>query len=719
MTHRQFLKSSLLSAAIIVGVAVASCAARADDAAPPPDPAAKAAPEVLNRAIKVEPTAPQDTGPPTDQGANQGAKAASDAPAPADNASPPPADQGSKAASDAPASAITVLPARTDDIAPPADPIAKAAFDVLDRNCARCHQDGRLINRERPAKNFGNILRLDQIAANPTYVLPGNPAGSKLLRQITDKEMPYDVNYEGTTKYGTVSDADMKALQDWITALGSKAVAACDAHKFITADDMIGYMAADLDKQLPQRRLNMRYLTLTHLANVCTDPDAMKVYRQGAIKFLNSLSRSSDVVRLETIDPEGTILRFSLTDLGWSASDWDTLLALYPYNVQPDTQLNVALSAGTHTPLPYVRADWFTFTLSQPPLYDDMLQMPKTYQELTKSQNVNIEADIRNYTAQRAGFQRSGVSRNNRLIERHPSRNGYFWTSYDFGGNRDHQSLFEFPLGPGGDTGFHHDGGETIYSLPNGFQGYYLNKATGERLDKGPTNIVQDPSRKDMSVSNGISCMGCHDQGMRKAKDDIRDSVMSTRSFPHDTRENVDGLYPPHDKMDGIIDGDARRFADAMVRAGLDPTLKLNGVEMINALFKRYEDDLDLVRAAAEMGLSADAFKDAARDTDSKIKPIVRRLSYGAIPRDQYETIYRDLATQLTDLKVVSITTPAAADHSNKTGDLVKSKSSDHPVSTDHPPVSSDHPARNNDHGYSNDRGYNNNNYNRGYNGYR
>ena len=536
----------------------------------------------------------------------------------------------------------------------PTDPVALAAYNVLEKNCSRCHQEGKLVNRERPAKNFGNILKLDQIAANPTYVLPGNPMGSKLVRQITDKEMPYDVNYEGETKYGTVSEADLKALQDWITALGNRG-ASCEAHKFITPADMVGYMATDLDKQLAARRVTTRYLTLTHLANTCTDPDAMKVYRQGAIKFLNSLSRSADVVRLETIDPEGTILRLNLVDLGWSAADWDKLLTIYPYTVQPDTQLNSALTAGTQTALPYLRADWFTFTLSQPPIYNQVLLLPKTFQELTKSQNVDIEADIRNFVAQRAGFQKSGVSRNNRLIERHPSRSGYFWTSYDFGGNRDHQSLFEFPLGPGGDNGFHHDGGETIFSLPNGFQAYYLNKATGEQLDKGPTNIVQDPSRKDFAVSNGVSCMGCHDQGMRKAKDDIRESVLGTRSFPHDTRETVDGLYPTHDKMDSIIDADARRFADAMGRAGLDPTLKLNGVEMINALFKRYEDDLDMTLAASELGITVKAFKDAAPDADAKIKPLIRRLSQGAMPRDQFEIIVRDLAVQLTDLKAIQI----------------------------------------------------------------
>ena len=44
------------------------------------------------------------------------------------------------------------------------------------------------------------------------------------------------------------------------------------------------------------------------------------------------------------------------------------------------------------------------------------------------------------------------------------------------------QSLFEHPLGPGGTDGFKHDGGEAIFSLPNGFQAYYLNTADGKPL---------------------------------------------------------------------------------------------------------------------------------------------------------------------------------------------------------------------------------------------
>jgi hypothetical protein len=581
---------------------------------------------------------------------------------------------------------------QTAAITPPTDPVAKGAFDMLEKHCARCHQDGKLVDREKPAKNFGNVLKLDELAANPHYVLPGNPLGSKLFKQIADQEMPYDVIYEGETKYGAVSEADIKALSDWITGLGAKATASCEAHKFIEPEDMVSFMAADLEKVPRARRIGTRYLTVTHLANVCMDEKAMKVYRQGAVKLLNSLSRSSDIAKLETIDPEETILRFNLADLGWEAADWNKVLAVYPYNVQPDTQQNTVLSSATGTPLPYVRADWFAFTASQPALYDVLLKLPKTFQALAKDLGVDVEGNIRNFVAQRAGFQKSGVSQNNRLIERHPSRSGYFWTSYDFAGNQARQSLYEHPLGPTHPRAFHADGGETIFSLPNGFQGYYLNKASGEQLDKGPTSIVRDTSRKDLAVTNGISCMGCHDQGMRKAKDEIRESVTRNRSFSREDREAVEALYPEHAKMDATIESDGKRFNDAMVRAGLDPTLKLNSVEMINALFKRYEDDIDLSLAAAELGLSVADFKDAAKDADRSFRTLVRRLEQGSVPRDQFEHVFVEFAEEVTDQKRVRNTGAQAAqnkpavkhdpDSLTLTSDLDAYKVGDTPVFT-------------------------------------
>ena len=569
------------------------------------------------------------------------------------------------------------------ELAPPSDPVAKAAFDVLDKHCARCHQVGRLdptkTKDERPRKDFGFVLQLDKLAADPHYIVPGNPNESRLFKNLSkDGEMPYDVRMEGAS-LPDLSPAEANAVAAWIQSLGVKTAAACATRQFVGHEDVIDLIAGDLRRLSSARRKTTRYLTLTHMKNACIDDAALNVYRMGAIKLINSLSRSSEVVRLEAVDPDQTILRINLDDLGWEAKDWDTVLAQYPYNTQPDKESIVILERSTGTKFPYARADWFAFKASRPGLYEKLLKLPTTFQALAKDQGVDVEGDIKRFAVARAGFQKSGVSRNNRLIERHASRSGYFWTSYDFAGNKTKQSLFEFPLGPGGDNGFNHDGGETIFSLPNGFQAYYLSTAKGDALSNGPTNIVQDPTSKDLTVTNGISCMGCHDQGMRKAKDEVRSIVVQGRTFPKETREAVEALYPPTDKMDTVIAGDASRFADAMKRAGLDPTLKLNGVEMVTALSKRYENDLDLTLAAAELGMSKAEFAEASREADRKFRTLVRRLEQGSIPRDQFETNFAAFADNISDEEIVNFGGGAA----QKPGAKVGRGSSDIAVTSD------------------------------------
>jgi hypothetical protein len=210
---------------------------------------------------------------------------------------------------------------------------------------------------------------------------------------------------------------------------------------------MIAIMAGDLNSLSPSRAKRTRYLTLTHLSSICAKDKFMEVYRQGAIKLVNGLSRSSDVVTLEPVDAARSILRINIDDLGWNAADWETLVVSYPYGARPDTQLNAVLDGRTGTKTPFIRSDWFAFIASRPGMYEKLLKLPKTFQELASS--VDVASNIERFVSQRAGFQKTGVSANNRLIERHPSNNGYFWTSYDFGGNEGKKNLFEFPVEPG------------------------------------------------------------------------------------------------------------------------------------------------------------------------------------------------------------------------------------------------------------------------------
>ncbi len=176
----------------------------------------------------------------------------------------------------------------------------------------------------------------------------------------------------------------------------------------------------------------------------------------------------------------------------------------------------------TQTEMPYVRIDWFVFAASKPPLYHVLLNLPQTDAALEDLLRVNVAANIQQERAIRAAFNRSGVSQHNRLIEWHKSPYGSYWKSYDFGGSTGQKNLFQYPLGPtGSQENFKHDGGEIIFSLPNGLQGYLLVDEAGRRIDQGPTSIVSDPKRPDKTVTNGVSCMSCHYTGVIPKRDEV------------------------------------------------------------------------------------------------------------------------------------------------------------------------------------------------------
>lgn len=560
-------------------------------------------------------------------------------------------------------SAAAAEEVKSGDIPVPADPVALAAFKALEINCSRCHQAGRIARGGKPKKNFGNILHLDEIVQKPGLIKPGNPDGSKLFIQIAKQEMPYDCFQEYSCDHEP-TQAEVTAIRDWIASLGEAVVAACTGRKVIDEDAIVTAIAADLDAQQEHRRKGMRYITLSNFYNACAPEKDMVRYRQAVVKLLNSLSSESDVLKMRTIDPEKTIVAFNLDDLGWTDADWNRIISIYPYAMKPDATNYETVASLTGTPLPWLRGDWFAFTASRPPLYYDLLKLPQTFAELERHADVDVRSDIEKFLVKRAGFQNSGVSKHNRLIERHTIPTGYFWTSYDFKGDKPEQSLFVHPLGPDGDDAFRHDGGETIFTLPNGFQAYYLNTAKGGRLDKGPTEIVLDESQLDKAVTNGISCMGCHNQGIRQAKDDIRNHVLADRTFSKDVREKVEALYPTAEELKELLDADASRFRNAMLRAGLDPELESQkvGVESINFLSKVYENAVDLRIVAAEYGLPAEALAQGLADAGGEFAQLKRRLEQGVLPREIIESDFKDIIVRVSDNEPIEIAAVSGAE---------------------------------------------------------
>ena len=248
------------------------------------------------------------------------------------------------------------------------------------------------------------------------------------------------------------------------------------------------------------------------------------------------------------------------------------MLAVYPYDVQPDMQAHQrARRRDRHAAALYPRRLVRLHRLAAAALRQ-AAEAAEDFPGAAKRRSVDIDGNIKKFLAQRAGFQKSGVSQNNRLIERHSSRTGYFWTSYDFGGNKGKQSLFEHPLGPRRRaTASSMTAARSIFSLPNGFQAYYLNNAKGEAARQGPDQhrarpVAQGPRGHQRHLLHGLPRPG-HPQG--QGRDPRRRA--DRPDLPEGGPGAVEALYPPTEEMDRVIEDDAKRFGAAMVRAGLEP----------------------------------------------------------------------------------------------------------------------------------------------------
>jgi serine/threonine-protein kinase len=308
-----------------------------------------------------------------------------------------------------------------------------------------------------------------------------------------------------------------------------------------------------------------------------------------------------------------------LRRLGWTnEKHWSPLMACYPYALQVQSQAALEVGALAEETLAFlqVRADWFAATASRPPLYHTLLELPETAAELEKRLEVTVEDDWRESDLLRGGVRDSGVSEQNRLLDRHRALHGSYWKSYDFAKGDGKAALAAHPLGPvfkdhpfPGEA-FEHDGGEIIFHLPNKLQGYMLVDKQGKRIDKGPLSIVKDNNQWSGSpeIVNGLSCMGCHKNGMKRFEDKVRaDVVLNPRG---EDREKALELFADAKQLEEAFDADEELFLAAALRA-IGPFLHVDTAEELRALerepigtlARRYRAELTLPAVVAELGL--------------------------------------------------------------------------------------------------------------------
>jgi WD40 repeat protein len=535
--------------------------------------------------------------------------------------------------------ALGVQPVYADDPG-----VARKAREVLQTHCYRCHgKDGAV----EGGMNY--ILDRDKLVARKK-VAPGDAAGSPLFKRVAAGKMP------PPSEKVRPSEADIAVLKQWISE-GAVRADSSPPRSFLTETEVNTAILADLDAMERRPRRFARYFSVAHLYNQGLGDDELATYRVALSKLLNSLSWHPRITQPKAIDAAKTIYRIDLRDFMWDASLWNRILADYPYAVQPDSATARAIAVATATRVPIVRADWFIATASRPSLYQDLLQLPNNASELERQLRVDAALNIQQERVARAGFNGSGIARNNRLLERHDSIHGAYWRSYDFNEvpqnltDRDNllpdrRNLFAYPLGPGfTDNTFQHAGGEIIFNLPNGLQGYMLVNAKNERVDKAPTAIVSDPKRPDRAVEPGISCMSCHLPGIHIKADQIRAHVAKNpKSFPKATRELVNALYPPEEKMKALMEEDSKRYLAALEKTGVH----LGTFEPIMTMTLRYEADVDLPTAAAEAGMNEDNFLKALNRSDTLASNLgALKVSGGTVQRPIFVQAFADVVRAL------------------------------------------------------------------------
>ncbi|MGH1344215.1 MAG: c-type cytochrome domain-containing protein [Nannocystales bacterium] len=506
--------------------------------------------------------------------------------------------------------------------------VEEAAFAILEAHCEGCH------NEVANAGGFGFVTDLERLLVSGRLV-PGDASSSPLYTRVEAGLMPPPSVPEQP------GPEEVAVLEEWVNSCVTPVQAECPAADWQQTEDIIASTLADVAAVDPVDRPFTRYLTLTHLYNAGYCDDEIDTFRFALSKAINSLSQNPVITPPLPIDEHQTVYRIDIRDYDWDAAvgpdRWDLLVDANPYAIQLLEDDALVLQDFTETDVPIMHADWFIHDATEPPLYYAMLGFPDTLQEIEADLGIDINENIATLEVARAGFLDSGVSQSNRIYERHQLPNAAtagFWISYDFATSSGQQNIFTNPLD------FEPNGGEFIFNLPNGLQAYGITDEAGVLLDEAPVTIVTDPLQLDQTVRGGISCISCHDAGLKLKEDQIRDYVLSSFEFDVETKETIAELHVTNAEMaDLIAEGSAsfRAAEDASwagARTNLEPTI---------TAYSLFDANISLSQAAAELGITPDALLSQLGGLDPSFAP----LASGTITREAFEDKFAETVCDL------------------------------------------------------------------------
>jgi hypothetical protein len=126
-------------------------------------------------------------------------------------------------------------------------------------------------------------------------------------------------------------------------------------------------------------------------------------------------------------------------------------------------------------------------------------------------------------------------------------------------------------------------------------------------------------------------------------EDEVRKAVLGASAFPGPVKKTVGALYPPKATFERLLKEDAERFQKAVEKTG-DSVQKSDTVVLLS---ERFEEEIDVKLAAAELGLAADELVKGLK----RVPRLGRALSPlrvgGTVKRDAFVKAFVEAVTEL------------------------------------------------------------------------
>ncbi len=546
-------------------------------------------------------------------------------------------------------------------------PDAATISKILKKYCARCHSETSLqnvdtVSTSQHPPNLDTDLHV--LAREPELISPGNADASLLYNAIVSGHMPSKTKdgKNNSKKKGAAavgpSSQEVAALRRWVQE--QKPTQGCQyasaSNKKSDHQKIHSIIIANWLRYKHQKASDLRFVALGHLKAACASDNDLIRHRYAIAKIFNSLSWQKAPVTLQQVDHGGSILAVDLNELGWSAATWKWLserknvrTGLPAANISSRSYAKI--QERTKTVIPVVAADWLAATVLDPDVYNRLLKSPATIAELKNQLGLHDDTSSIKFAA---AVSASKITSGPRFIARRKGRHGFAWQAYDFAAKTSKAAVFTRPdkfLLASQDG--HQQDAETsitseriLFQLPNGFIGTYLSTNPDS-----PKTKVSEPNENHLEnpLRAGFQCFSCHRSPVIGFADELR--AYKRNAQPKQTTENSEAKQatkhfasPAH--IRAIIEDDRYSYERALKRARIDTTQTLNSEDPIFQLARRYEADLDLFHAAADVGLTLDRLRERLTTYNGQHVAIARRLLHSSVSRQEFDLLTADLSNQ-------------------------------------------------------------------------